>query len=129
MDLAEAIFVECLQARQRLNGKKDRATLTTIVNLASAYLYRGKLSEAEQLLGPVLDGIEDAFMKVDDVAPAANILALTYRDQGKYEKAEVLFEKILKAAKRQWGEEHPYVLAVMKAWKVHGSGRPLHEMS
>jgi non-specific serine/threonine protein kinase/serine/threonine-protein kinase len=126
-DRPEAILVECLQTRRRVNGEKDRSTLLTMTHLAAAYFYQGKLSEAEELIERVLDGKVDVSMQQMDNDPllgwAAHILALVYKVRGQLEKAEVLNERFLAAAKRWWGEADPYVIDVMHNLASVYSGR------
>ncbi|MCI0460669.1 MAG: serine/threonine-protein kinase [Gemmataceae bacterium] len=132
-DWGEAIHLECLQARRRVNGEKDHATLTTMTHLAGVYVWKNELSKAEELLVRVLDGNVDVLVQKDILfLDAANYLALTYRGLGQLEKAEALFEKALEAAKRRGGADPNLLLGLMNnlatVYSARGKYREAEEL-
>jgi len=70
--------------------------------------YKGDYAGAAEIFKQVLDLRERALGKENPFTlTSANDLAVTYKDLGRAEEAELLFLKALEARKRVLGEEHP----------------------
>ena len=104
---AESLFLQCLEARERLLGSEHLDTLITINHLAGLYrtngnyensevFYKRCLEARERLLGP----------EHPDTLTTINNLGLLYDDTGDYERAEDLYLRSLEAKERLLGRDN-----------------------
>jgi tetratricopeptide (TPR) repeat protein len=111
-ELAEPLFVSCLDTRKRVLGENHPSTLVSVNNLALLYRDQGKYELAEPLFVSCLDTSKRVLGENHPSTLASvNNLALLYRQQGKYELAEPLYVSCLDTRKRVLGENHPSTLA------------------
>jgi serine/threonine protein kinase len=98
----------------RTLGPNDPATLTTLNNLAGAYLEAGKLPEAIALL----ERVRDAYIaKLGPDHPytlaTLNNLGSAYQAAGKLPEAIALLERVRDAQVAKLGPDHPDTLATL----------------
>jgi tetratricopeptide (TPR) repeat protein len=91
---------------------KYAATLATLNRIGGLRLSRGRLDEAAEIYGRVLDGRRRALgPEHADTLDVMNNLGVVYLRRGAYDKAEPLFVEALAVEKRRFGEDHPKTLA------------------
>jgi hypothetical protein len=80
-----------VETRKRVLGLEHPNTLTSMANLASAYIKQGRCTKAESLEVQVLETRKRVLGSEhpDTLASMAN-LASTYRKQGRWEEAKEL---------------------------------------
>jgi serine/threonine protein kinase/tetratricopeptide (TPR) repeat protein len=111
---AVAFLQRAAALRQRHLGPDNPSTLTTLNNLAVAYLAAGKLPQAI----PLLEQVRDAQLKTlgpdhrDTLTMLAN-LASAYRNTRKLPQAISLLEQVRDAQVRTLGPDHPDTLATL----------------
>ena len=109
-----------------LGGDYDKAMLSDMSNLASTYMYQGKLKESADLNEKVLAARKRILGEEHPhTLTTMSNLASTYGGQGKLKESADLKEKVLAARKRILGEEHPHTLTTMSnlASTYRGQGR------
>jgi tetratricopeptide (TPR) repeat protein len=107
----EYLEFQIVEIRMKKQGIEHPSTLTSMGNIAVAYLEQGKYKEAENLQLKVLELCKKVLgpEHPSTLTSIAN-LAITYSKQGKYEEAENLGLKVLDLRKRVLGPEHPDTL-------------------
>jgi serine/threonine protein kinase len=112
--LAVEVFQKALDTRQALLGPDHPSTLSSMNNLAVAYLEGGQPT-------PALPLLEETFQKRKatlgpdhpDTLSTMNNLALAYSEAGKLAKAVPLFEATLEKLKAKFGPDDPDTLGSM----------------
>lgn len=113
-DLAEPLFVSCLDMRKTALGETHPDTLTSMNNMASLYKNQGKYDLAEPLYVSCLDMRKTELGENHaETLGSMNNLALLYNKQGKYDLAERLHVSSLKMKKDALGDSHPDTLVSM----------------
>jgi len=108
---AESVAKKAVKTRERVLGKDDLSTLTSVHNLASALWYQGKYEAADAMSRRALEGREKALGKEHPLTlTSVNNLALVLQDQGKYEAAETMIRRALEGTEKVLGNEHPSTL-------------------
>ena len=107
-------MTECFASRKRVFGEKHLSTQHTAASLGGVYLYQGRKKEAEEILLKAIDGGTDDPAQIPlHSLQTANLLACTYRDLREYDKAEVLFKRIIAVAERYRGQDNLHVVSFM----------------
>ncbi|CUA77372.1 Kinesin light chain [Rhizoctonia solani] len=92
-------------------GRDHPETLTSMNNLASAYLRLGRYDEAEQLQVQALDACKRVLGdELSNTLTSMNNLASAYSRLGQYDKAEQLYAHVIDAQKRILEDEHAKTL-------------------
>jgi eukaryotic-like serine/threonine-protein kinase len=104
---AEIHLQRVLELRRKLKGEDDPETALALNNLASLYIYDGKVSQAEPLLVQALK-IRIRVLGEQDPVTLVTLgnLASLYRVEGKYPEAEAQYRKVLEIRRRVLGENH-----------------------
>ncbi len=91
-------------------GEEHAATLTTLNQLATVLMKRGKLEDARKAYERVLAAREKAFGKDHpDVAGALNNVGNVYRRQSKFDDAKRVYLRALEIREKALGPDHPEV--------------------
>ncbi|HEY1554448.1 MAG TPA: serine/threonine-protein kinase [Kofleriaceae bacterium] len=91
-------------------GEDHEATLTTLNQLATVLMQRGKLEDARKAYERVLASRERTFGKDHpDVASALNNVGNVYRREGKYDDAKRAYQRALEIRVAALGPDHPEV--------------------
>jgi tetratricopeptide (TPR) repeat protein len=109
---AESMAVKAITTRERIKGRDDLRTLTSISILAVVLQHQGKYEAAEEMDRRALEGREKVLGKEhpNTLASVGN-LALVLRYQGKYEAAERMNRRALEGREKVLGKEHPDTLS------------------
>ena len=111
---AEKLLKIAIEIGKRSLGEEDPETLIIMVSLANTHFHREHLKEAEKLYLEFIEKSKTLSSKEDLNTLAVNTamrnLAKTYSQQGRLKEAEELEVKVMKMAKKVFGEEHPYTL-------------------
>lgn len=108
---AESMAVKAVTTRERIEGRDDLRTLTSISILAVALQYQGKYKAAEEMHRRALEGREKVLGKEHpDTLTSVGNLELVLRYQGRYEAAEEMNRRALEGRERVLGKEHPNTL-------------------
>jgi tetratricopeptide (TPR) repeat protein len=99
---------KAVAAREKLYGRGDELTMTSVIILADVLLNQGEYHEAEMLNRRALEGDEKGGMDKDNPIKLTSIslLADVLGYRGKYEEAEVLSRRALKGRQRELGPHH-----------------------
>ena len=113
-EAAESIAVKAITTRERIEGRDDLRTLTSINILAVVLQCQGKYEAAEQMNRRALKGREKVLGKehLDTLTSVGN-LALVLQYQGKYEAAEQMNRRALEGYKKVLGKKYPSTLTSM----------------
>ncbi len=108
---AEALYLRCLEARERLLGPEHPDTLTTVGNLGLLYSNKGDYEQAEAFYNRCLEARQRLLgpEHPDTLTTVGNLGGL-YSDKGDYEQAEAFYNRCLEARQRLLGPEHPDTL-------------------
>jgi tetratricopeptide (TPR) repeat protein len=112
-DEAVATHQRDLEASERTLGANDINTLMSMINLASAYKNQGESIESERILKQVLETAHKTELGADHTLVRRlklncfTTLALTYRSQGLWERAEELQLQVLEAREEELGKDDP----------------------
>jgi tetratricopeptide (TPR) repeat protein len=91
-------------------GEEHAATLTTLNQLATVLMKRGKLEDARKAYERVLAARERTFGKEHpDVASALNNVGNVYRRQSKFDDAKRVYLRALDIREKALGPDHPEV--------------------
>jgi tetratricopeptide (TPR) repeat protein len=109
---AEKMSVKSMKVREKLLGKDQEKTLSSMAMVGLAYNLQGRWKEAEELYMQVMETRKRVLREEhpDTLASMAN-LASTYRNQGRWKEAEELDVQVMGVRKRVLREEHPDTLA------------------
>ncbi|KAL8635912.1 MAG: hypothetical protein Q9228_006642 [Teloschistes exilis] len=108
---AELMDRQALESREKVLGKEQPNTLTSVSNLALVLQYQGKYDEAEQINRRPLDGREKVLGKEHpNTLTSVSNLALMLQHQGKYDEAEHINRRALDGREKVLGKEHPDTL-------------------
>ena len=92
-------------------GVNDARTLQARANLATAYLYDGRVNEAVAEYEGALGAARAALDPADPVVLSTmNGLAMAYVDMERLKEARTLLEELVPAMERSMGAEHPHTL-------------------
>ena len=110
-EAAESMAVKAITTRERIEGRDDLRTLTSINILAVVLQCQGKYEAAEQVNWRALEGREKVLGKehLDTLTSVGN-LASVLQYQGKYKAAEQMNWQVLKGREKALGKEHPDTL-------------------
>ena len=133
--LAIELLSKSRAIRETQLGLKHLDTLTTINNLAAAYLSAGELNQALSLFEQALTTMQAEFGPDHlDALSATSNLAMAYQTAGRMDQALPLFEQVLVKFKIKQGLDHLDTLAAMNnlahAYKITGrfdKALPLYE--
>jgi len=111
---AEELFVQAMETSEKLLGRENPSTLTSMANLAPTYRNQGRLREAEELGAHVMETRRKVLgSEHPDTLTSMVHLASTYRDQRRWKEAEELEAQVVEIFKRVLGPEHPSTLTSM----------------
>ena len=102
-------------AMQQLKGEESLAEWTSLLYHAAWYgWHMGSMADAEELAMKSLKARKKVFgPEHQDTLISTHILALTYRNRGRWGEAEELQVRVLETLKRLFGLEHPQTLISM----------------
>jgi len=108
LDESERLLTQAVEARTRLVGRDDEATLGSLNNLAILYHAQGRVEEALALDREVL-GHRRRRLGADHPQTMGSLNNVAYRlgTLGRYDEARPLLEEGLVVGERLWGVEHP----------------------
>lgn len=112
--LAEARYLELIEAMKRVHGADHRNTLGVQNTLSYVYSDQGRFEEAEALTLHVLEG-RRRVLGDDHPVTQGSIMALAnlYSKVGRLDEAEALQAELLMALRESLGEDHLYTLYAM----------------
>jgi hypothetical protein len=111
---AESIICRALETREKLLGRSNIKTASSVALLASIYSNQGRWGEAEKLQVEVLELLKTALgAKHPHTLTSMANLATTYRNQGRWNEAEKLQVEVLELRKTAPGAKHPNTLTSM----------------
>ncbi|KAH0559111.1 hypothetical protein GP486_004323 [Trichoglossum hirsutum] len=122
---AEAMYQRVLARREKMHqrglvfnekllGRENPSTLTSMSNLASLLDNQGKYERAEEMHQQALDGYEKLLGKEHpSTLESMNNLASVLGNQGRYEMAEGIYRQALELNEKVFGKEHPSTLTNM----------------
>ncbi|KAI0887873.1 uncharacterized protein GGS22DRAFT_90148 [Annulohypoxylon maeteangense] len=111
---AERTYRNILYLEERLFGKEDPETISTMNSLALNLYYQGKYEEAEPLYQQKIEFYKRVYGEEHyQTLNGMNNLALVFYDQGKHKQAEKIHRQILDIRMRVVGKEDPDTLATM----------------
>lgn len=104
---AEALQVETLAHSRRVHGQHAEALSLGLANLGSIYMAKSRYTDAEVLFREAAE-IESTAKGADhpDTLTAWNNVAFACRDQGKFDEAAAINERILPLRRKVLGPEH-----------------------
>jgi tetratricopeptide (TPR) repeat protein len=109
-DVAEPLYISCLEASQRVLGDEHPDTLGAMNNLAGLLQSQGKYELAEPLLINCLEARRNVLGDEHaDTITSMNNLAIVYQVQGKLADAEEMFAQCVEVARKVYGDDHPQV--------------------
>jgi tetratricopeptide (TPR) repeat protein len=112
--LAITLFERALTTRKAQLGPEHPDTLTSMNNLASAYMDDGRLDDALRLRKETLELFKARLgPEHPDTLISMNNLASAYQDAGRLDEALPLYEQTLELRKARLGTEHPDTLSSM----------------
>lgn len=116
LDLAEGLYLEAQEKKQRLLGDEHPDVAFTLNNLASLRHARGDYEGAAEFLREALDLLSGIFGDEHPLATASLLnLAAVLKAQGKYADAEPLYRRALAIRQEVLGREHRDVAESMGA--------------
>ncbi|KAI8809520.1 Hsp70 protein-domain-containing protein [Cladochytrium replicatum] len=118
-ELAEPLFLECLEEKKRLHGDEHPDTLSAMQSLGSLFFAQGKYTDAEALFEICLEKRKeilgedhvDSLMSMDE-------LAKVHLDMGNYDRAEPLLTECLEKRRRVLGPVHRDTLNTMNGLAI-----------
>ena len=113
--LAENIFKQSANVARLANGLRSNEYIGCTQDLAAAYLYEGKLQEAESLELEVLELIGQGAATGSNTMQilARGLLGSAYVQMGKYDMADPILRRTLDLARNSLDEKSPYVGLLM----------------
>jgi tetratricopeptide (TPR) repeat protein len=103
-----------LELRRRIFGNEGAETLSTMQELGELYLGAGKYSDAEAILGPLVDVRRRKFGSNDqETLRVLNDFAAVVNFKGDYTRASRLREEVLEGDRHSLGADHPYTAIAM----------------
>ena len=113
--LAEDIFKQSANVARLVNGLRSNEYVGCAQDLAAAYLYDGKLHEAESLELEVLELIGQGAATGPNTMQilARGLLGSAYVQMGKYDMADPILRRTLDLARNSLDEKSPYVGLLM----------------
>jgi len=106
--LAEPLFRQALEIRQKVLGREHPATAISLNNLALLYHVMGDYAQAEPLYKEALDIRQKVLGREHPyTAVSLNNLAGLYEQTGDFAKAEPLFKEALEIRQKTVGPDHP----------------------
>jgi tetratricopeptide (TPR) repeat protein len=104
---AQAVLIQVVDASRRTLGAENRVTLESMIHLAQAYQFGGKIDEAESLTRRALELSRHGLGEEHPVTlNLLHNLAMLYQERGKIGQAEPLLRAVLENDRRVLGEEH-----------------------
>ena len=103
-----------MEVRRTVLGEEHPDTLTSMANLATAYLNQERWKEAEELELPVMEVRQRVLGEEhpSTLTIMAN-LAVTYWARGRHQEAQELALQVLEKWKTVLGDSHPRTLSVI----------------
>ncbi len=120
---AERLYRETLRTYQKAYGPNHPYTAWALNNLAVNLDKQMKYAEAERRLRDALAIVERAPGQSQAVAKMSNNLATCLQGQEKYDEAEALCDKALKALRDRLGPDHPDVAVLLNNVAYNLAGR------
>ncbi|KAF2202161.1 kinesin light chain [Delitschia confertaspora ATCC 74209] len=113
-EAAEATHRKVLKQREKLLGKKNPHTLTSMNEVALALSYQGRYAEADKMYQETL-ALEEKMLGEEhsDTLTSMNNMEFVLNNQGKYTEAEEMHQKTLALREKVLGKEHPETLISM----------------
>ena len=113
--LAEEIFKQSATVARMANGIRSNEYIGCTQDLAAAYLYEGKLHEAESLELEVLELIGQGAATGSNTMQilARGLLGSVYVQMGKFDMADPILRRTLDLARNSLDENSPYVGLLM----------------
>ena len=104
---AEALYLSCLDARERLLGREHPSTLTTVGNLGLLYSKKGDYEQAEAYYTRCLEA-QERLLGPDHPSTLDTVdnLGILYSNKSDYEKADGCYRRCLEACVRLLGPDH-----------------------
>lgn len=110
----ESLDVKALKLRQEELGDKHPDTLSSMADLASAYLGQGQLSEAEAIYIKVLNLRRELLGETHPNTISSMVdLAVVYDQQGRLPEAEKVYFDVFSLSETVLGKRHPGTLSRM----------------
>lgn len=118
-DESVSIYNECLDGYNKLYGKLNRDTLTSLSNLGSVHLKRGDYSQAEHLYQRAFDGFQQILGPEQPYTwiTKSNI-ACAVAKQGRLEEAQELYRAAFKGLEETCGDDHTYTRKCEQSLKL-----------
>jgi tetratricopeptide (TPR) repeat protein len=111
-DVAEKMYREALEGREKMLGKEHPDTLTSVNNLASVLRDQGEYEEAEVMNRRALEGWEKVLWKEHpDTLRSVYCLASLLHKQKRYKTASELYQRASSSFRTILGPSHPITIA------------------
>ena len=111
LDLAERLFNDALEGREKAMGPDDRYTAEIVNHLGALHTRIGNLEKAEQLLLRALKYLDKAYGEYYMATqPTGNNLGILYMAQEKFDEAERIIERTTSYLEAGFGPAHASTL-------------------
>ncbi len=110
---AESLYLEVLEIRNKVLGKENTSYLATMLNLSSLYMRMSEYEKAEAICLEAKILYEKMKLETGDYASVLQNLAMANERLNKYEKVEVLYDRVLSIKKRIYGVTNASYLSAL----------------
>ena len=111
---AEDVYRQALATGEKLYGPHDPLVALLLNNLGNLLAAQDRHDEAEPILERSLKLLDTDNADPNTLAPALNNLAVSKKELGKLDEAQMLYERCLGVMERQAGPEHKLLLPILK---------------
>ena len=113
---AEPLQLDAAEGLRRVYGDEHPDTLASIGNLGELYRTEGRFEEAVPLYVEVLTTQMRLYPETIDAGITSHNLACAYRDSGRHENAELLFDQAERIWAASLAPDHPYLIGNYIQW-------------
>lgn len=119
---AEKLLIRALALPEQVRGKdaaeierNSRALVAELEKIGIAYIDKGRASDAEQALRPVVS-VRERFLGDSHplMAPTYGNLAISFKGQNKYEQAEQFFRRAIAIQDKKPGMDKPWQIEILR---------------